>query len=77
MTALPDRPNNERLRPILVRAGLKPATAVTFNRGRERPVGFSTWCAWTAPASAQQYLPLPDDELAHAQRVFAGLLMSR
>ena len=71
-----DHPNNRSLRELLRRAGLKTAAAITlFNRGRRQPVAFSTWTGWIAPAGSALLAPLPDGELAHAQRVFGELLM--
>ncbi|HEX7638897.1 MAG TPA: hypothetical protein VF457_10905 [Burkholderiaceae bacterium] len=76
MPSSTDTPNNEHLRDLLRRAGLKPAAAITlFNRGRAQPVAASTWNAWMAAPGSSHLKPLPDDELAHAQRAFVKLLM--
>lgn len=73
-----DNANNARLREILARAKLlQPAAVAVFNRGREQPVGFSAWCAWTAAAGSAKQPPLPDDELAWAERAFADLIELR
>jgi len=71
-----DPTNNKHLRDLLQSVGIKTAAALTlFNRERVRAVTFSTWISWTASPDSRDFAPLPDDELAHAQRAFADLLM--
>ena len=67
-----NHPNNARLRELLDASELTMATAMTlFNRGRADPITESVLKSWLAAAESPKWVQVPDDQLAHAEAVFA------
>jgi hypothetical protein len=67
-----NHPNNARLRELLDASELTMATAMTlFNRGRAAPITESVLKGWLAPNESPKWVQVPDDQLAHAEVVFA------
>ena len=67
-----DHPNNTRLRELIEASELTLATAMTlFNRGRADPITESVLKSWLAAADSSRWVQVPDDQLAHAETVFA------
>ena len=67
-----NHPNNTRLRELLDASEFTMATAMTlFNRGRADPITESVLKSWLAAADSPKWVQVPDDQLAHAEAVFA------
>lgn len=74
-TTVDNHPNNARLRELIERAGITQAVALTlFNRGQVRPITESGWKAWLAAPESVRWRELSDAYLAHAEKVFSGLV---
>jgi hypothetical protein len=66
--------NNTRLRELLDASELTMPTAMTlFNRGRADPITESVLKSWLAAADSPKWVQVPDDQLAHAESVFAQI----
>ncbi len=69
-----NHPNNIRLNELLDASELTMATAMTlFNRGRADPITESVLKSWLAPNESPKWVQVPDDQLAHAEAVFARI----
>ena len=72
ISIMSNHPNNTRLRELLDASELTMPTAMTlFNRGRADPITESVLKSWLAAADSTKWVQVPDDQLAHAESVFA------
>lgn len=70
------RTNNERLRDLVLDAGLSEAVSLTiFNRGLGSAAkSMEDWKSYLADPTAQRFRAIDDGLIAHAENVFAKVL---
>jgi hypothetical protein len=69
-----NHPNNERLRELYQASKLKQAVAMTlFNRYRRQRITETEWKSWLADPGTVRWRAMPDECIAHAEKVFANV----
>jgi hypothetical protein len=64
---LVNHPNNERLRELY------QASKLMFNRYRRQRITETEWKSWLADPGTVRWRVMPDECIAHAEKVFANV----